>query len=170
MEQPEGHVLASFNFGFLRHDWEDPRVAPFVDALDTVNDIAARSPGFVWRLSDAEMEAEQLNPDGAFGGDPRVASTLSLWRDAESFAAFVLRSLHARFMLRAGAWLEVERSGLVLWWQPKTERPGVSNALARYARLQSEGPGPHGFGWAALGLSPGAYPPAVRRYLSTDIE
>ena len=48
--EPTYHV-AHMNYAILRHDWEDPRVAGFVDNLELVNAVAARSPGFVWRLN-----------------------------------------------------------------------------------------------------------------------
>jgi hypothetical protein len=40
--------LAEFNFGTLAYPFGDPRIAGFEDAIDQVNDIGARSPGFVW--------------------------------------------------------------------------------------------------------------------------
>ncbi len=69
--------IAHMNWGILRADWEDPLVAEFVEALDRVNAVAARSPGFVWRMPDDEMEAEQAVV-GAIWPPGRVASTLSV--------------------------------------------------------------------------------------------
>jgi hypothetical protein len=42
--------VAQVNIGRLRAPIDDPSIADFVDALDRVNALADRSPGFVWRL------------------------------------------------------------------------------------------------------------------------
>ena len=47
--------LAQFNIARLKHDPDDPRVAPFMQALDKVNAVAERMPGFVWRYKDEHM-------------------------------------------------------------------------------------------------------------------
>jgi len=151
MMQPAGYHLAHLNWGRLRYGWDDPRTAPFSNAIDTVNQIAERSDGFLWRLQDEAMEAEQVGPDGAFGGDPLVASTLSIWRDAASFVQFVRHTVHARFMTRAGEWFLPGESGLVLWWCHKTARPTVQDGLMRHRMMCEIGPSSDAFGWAELG-------------------
>ena len=78
--------LAEFNIGILKYDWDDPRVADFADNLDRVYDIARRSPGYAWHMESEDMEAAQL---GVLAGILRTASTLSVWRDVESFRHFV---------------------------------------------------------------------------------
>ena len=112
--QPAGHHLAELNFGELRHDWDDPRVAEFVNGLDMVNALAARSPGFVWRLSDEDMDHEQTSGTGAFGGNPRMASTLSVWQDAASLEHFVWNTVHRQFYDKRALWYDaVGNSNLV---------------------------------------------------------
>ncbi len=64
MPQPVGMHLAEYNFGTLRHRWDDPRSAAFVAGLDLVNGIAAASPGFVWRETE-----DDLGTDGATADD-----------------------------------------------------------------------------------------------------
>jgi NADH-quinone oxidoreductase subunit G len=49
--------LAEYNFGTLRHGWDDPRSAGFVAGLDLVNGIADASPGFVWRATEEDPGA-----------------------------------------------------------------------------------------------------------------
>ncbi len=151
--QPAGHHLAEFNFGELRHDWDDPRVAEFVNGLDLVNDLAARSPGFVWRLSDDEMDHEQTDETGAFGGNPRMASTLSVWQDAGSLKHFVWNTVHRQFYEKRALWYDaVGNSNLVMWWVPVGHRPGVADGLARFARLRDFGASDAAFGWGWLGM------------------
>jgi Domain of unknown function (DUF3291) len=143
-----GHHLAELNFGTLRHDWDDPRVAEFVNGLDMVNALAARSPGFVWRLADEDMEREQMSQTGAFGGNPRMASTLSVWQDAASLEHFVWNTLHRQFFEKRALWYDaVGNSNLVMWWVPVGHRPDVAEGLARFARLRDDGPSAEAFGW-----------------------
>lgn len=145
--------VAHMNWGRLLHDWDDPRVAEFVDALDAVNALAERSPGFVWRLPDDAMEHEQLSADGAWGGDERIASTLSVWRDVGSLRHFVQDTLHGRFMARARLWFAPHdpQTGpaYVLWHVDPGTRPGMAEARDRLAHLAAHGPTAHAFdfGW-----------------------
>ena len=86
-----GHVthIAQMNWGILRADWDDPSVAEFVENLDRVNRIAMRSPGFVWMMPEEEMDAAQNDAEGVFGGNPRTASTLSVWETPQALDHFV---------------------------------------------------------------------------------
>ncbi|MGI9413652.1 MAG: DUF3291 domain-containing protein [Hyphomicrobiales bacterium] len=141
--------LAEFNIGVLRHDWDDPRVADFVDGLDRVNAIAARAPGFVWRLPDDDMEAAQRDPTGPLGGNPRTASTLSVWADVASLEHFVWHTLHKRFYDRRTEWFAPGQGvRLVLWHVPVGHRPTIGEAAARLTHLDAHGDTAFAFGWA----------------------
>ena len=48
--QPEGTHLAELNVGRLIADTDDPRVAEFMNALDSINGLGKRMPGFVWMM------------------------------------------------------------------------------------------------------------------------
>lgn len=149
--QPAGHHLAEFNMGILRYDWEDPRVQGFVDGLDLVNGIAQRSEGFVWMLGDDEMGVEQADPMGALGGNPRTASTLSVWEDAASLEQFVWNTIHKKFYDRRAEWYDaVDSVRLVMWWIPVGHRPSVAEAMQRLRLLEDKGDGPEAFGWSGL--------------------
>lgn len=142
-------AIAEFNWGRLRHDWDDPRVAPFVNALESVNAIAMASPGFLWMMDEATMEAAQLDPDGPLGGDPRVASTLSVWASLAELRQFVFEGRHGAFLRRGGEWFEpTARPRLVLWPVAPSARPNVDDGVARLRRLEAEGAGPEAFDWA----------------------
>ena len=138
--QPAGHHLAELNFGELRYDWDDPRVAEFVDGLDMVNAMASRSPGFVWRLSDDDMNKEQTAEGGAFGGIRRMASTLSVWEDAASLEHFFWNTPHRQFYENRAQWHDsVGNSNLVVWWVPVGQKPKVKEGLSRFAQMQGQG-------------------------------
>jgi hypothetical protein len=146
--QPVGHHLAELNFGVLKHDWDDPRVRGFVDGLDLVNGLAAQSPGFVWRLPDDDMDQAQTDPFGAFGGNPRMAATLSVWRDVAALEHFVWNTVHRQFYARRAEWYDaVGNSNLVMWWVPVGHRPTVAEGLARHRHLGEHGPSDAAFGW-----------------------
>ncbi|OWU83658.1 hypothetical protein ATO6_17510 [Oceanicola sp. 22II-s10i] len=145
--------FAEFNIGTLRHDWDDPRVAEFADALDRVNAIAQRSPGFVWMLGEDEMDAAQTDGDGVLGGNPRTASTLSVWTDAESLGAFAFNTVHRVFYARGAEWFEEQDTPrLVMWYVEPGHRPTIEEAAERLRILTEEGPGALAFGWAGTGV------------------
>ncbi|MEC9343809.1 MAG: DUF3291 domain-containing protein [Pseudomonadota bacterium] len=147
MKQPAGHHLAEFNFGVLRHDWDDPRVADFADNLDHVNAIAEASPGFVWRLNDDAMDQGQNDPDGVFGGNARAASALSVWTDAASLNRFVWKTVHRQFYDRRREWFAADgNSNLVLWWVPIGHRPDLQEGMTRFDYLRQHGETDHAFG------------------------
>lgn len=143
--------LAEFNFGTLAYPWDDPRIAGFQTAIEQVNTIAMRSPGYVWRLPDDAMESAQEDPDGALKDRPNTASTLSVWEGPQSLYAFVTRTLHARIMKGAPDWFVAGDSGhLVCWWVPQGYRPSVAEGMARWHDLQQSGETADVFGAARL--------------------
>ena len=85
--------LAELNWGQLTYDWDDPRTVDFQNGLAVVNGAAERSPGFIWRMSDEDMEAVQLDLNGPFQGLPRIASMLSVWDDVVSLRNFVFQTI-----------------------------------------------------------------------------
>ena len=151
-----GMHLAEFNIGVLRHDWDDPRVADFADNIDRVNGIARRSPGFVWMLGDDEMEAAQTDGEGVLGGNPRTASTLSVWTDAGSLGDFVFNTVHKLFYRRGPEWFE-EQTGprFVMWYVAPGTRPTIEEAKARIDHYGAHGDSDHAFGWSYLNMGAG---------------
>ena len=143
--------LASFNLGILRGDWDDPAIADFVAGLDRVNGVAQRSLGFVWMLGEEQMEAGQLDADSPLGAHPRLASTLSVWTDADALGRFVWNTLHRQFYARRGDWyVEAEqRPGprMVLWHVLAGHRPSLAEAADRLDHLARHGDTDHAFGW-----------------------
>lgn len=154
MAEPKRH-LAEFNIGTLRYDWDDPRVADFQNNLDRVYGIAAQSPGYVWHLDGDAMEAAQLEAEGVLGGNPRTASTLSVWEDAESLAHFTWNTLHKQFVDRKAEWYDLAEQGwgghrLVMWWVRPGHLPSVKEAVERLTYLADHGASDHAFGWDHL--------------------
>lgn len=142
--------LAEFNIGTLKYDWDDPRVRDFTDNLSRVNAIAQRSPGFIWQLPGEEMELAQNDPCGPLGGNPRTASTLSVWRDLASLESFVWKTVHKQFFDRRAEWYDVAEQGLrlVMWQVSPGHQPSIAEAASRLELLDRNGDSEHAFGWA----------------------
>ena len=148
--------LAEFNIGTLKYDWDDPRVADFLNNLDRVYALAERSPGYVWHLPPEAMEAAQLDPDGRLGGNPRTASTLSVWQDAASLEHFAFNTVHKQFYDRKQEWYDPAEQAwgglrLVMWWVPDGHRPTIAEAADRLMHLMDHGDTDYAFGWQHLG-------------------
>jgi Domain of unknown function (DUF3291) len=137
--------LAQLNIGRFRYETDDPRMADFMDNLARVNAIAERSPGFVWRYTDATGNATDTRP---YDGDPRMAINLSVWESVEALERFVWQTVHARFYARKAEWFEkLDGAYLVLWHVPAGHRPTVQEAIERLDHLKARGPSEHAFGW-----------------------
>ncbi|MEV0538045.1 DUF3291 domain-containing protein [Kitasatospora sp. NPDC050463] len=141
-----GAHLAQLNIGTLRYPLDDPRIAPFVEMLDPVNEAADRTPGFVWRLAEeGENDATSLRPAGE-----NVIVNLSVWESQEALWDFAYRSGHLEVMRRRRDWFHRHvEAHMVLWWVPAGHRPTVGEALERLAELQENGPSPRAFTFAS---------------------
>ncbi len=139
--------LAEVNIARLKHDVDDPRVAPFMQALDAINGVAERSPGFVWRHVDDSGNATETR----VGDDPRVIVNLSVWEDAASLEHFVWNTLHKAFYRRRAEWFDALGSmHFAMWWVAPGTRPTPDEAMARLAHLDAHGTTDQAFGWDHL--------------------
>lgn len=136
--------LAQINLARLLYPQDDPRVAEFMDNLAAVNAIAERSPGFVWRYTDASGNAT----DTHVLNDPLVIVNLSVWQSLDDLHAFVFRTVHAKFHARRAAWFDPAFTpALALWWIEPTRVPTLDEAMAKWRQLRDCGPGAEVFGW-----------------------
>jgi hypothetical protein len=146
------HELAQLNVAVMREPLESPAMADFVANLDRINDLAERSPGFVWRLQTDEGDATALRP---LGEDTIV--NMSVWRDVEALSDYVYQSAHVEIMRRRREWFERMRAAyLVLWWVPVGHRPSVAEAVARLETLRRDGPTPKAFNFRVAFAAPDA--------------
>ena len=136
--------LAQVNIGRLRFSLEDPRMAEFARALDPINQIAERSPGFVWRLKDDQGRPSSfLGP--VFG--PGIFVNMSVWESLESLKHYAFQSGHSAYFRRRADWFEpLGRITSALWWVRIGEHPTLEDARARYDHLLEHGPSEYAFG------------------------
>ncbi len=133
--------LAEVNVALPRAPLDGPSMAGFLRALDDVNWLADRSPGFVWRL-------RPMHGPVTFGilGDDQVIVTLSVWTTFEDLQRYVYRSAHGLFMQKRSRWfLPLGGFTTALWWVDEGEKPSVDGGLDRLAHLRTHGPMPHAF-------------------------
>jgi hypothetical protein len=134
--------LAQANVARQRGPLDSPLMRGFVVALDPVNRIAERSPGFVWRLRSSESHGATTLRDGP----APIIVNLSVWESYEALHAYVYRSPHGAYLRRRARWFEpVAQPSTVLWWVEAGERPTVDEALRRLRHLRAHGPSPQAF-------------------------
>ena len=145
--QPAGHHLAQINLARAVDDLDQPAMAAFMEALAKVNGIAAKSPGYVWRLNDPDLDAQAK----ALLDDPRETYTLSVWDSADALEFFAWNTVHRRFMNNRHTWfVPPTMPFLAMWWIPAGTVPDFADALARLQHLREHGPCERAFGWTNL--------------------
>ncbi len=148
--QRENHDLAQLNIGRLVAPTDDPRVAEFMDALDRINSLGKRMPGFVWMMQ-GSGEPGTGNTENAVGDDPQHVTNLTVWQDAKSLEEFVWNTVHRQFYERRHDWFEVKFTmDFAMWWVPAGHRPTLDEALERLEHLREHGDSDHAFGWKHL--------------------
>lgn len=135
--------LAQLNIArMLAPDINHPIMADFVSQLDTINQLAEQSDGFVWRLKGDGNDATSLRPFD----DERIIVNMSVWSSAEQLQAFVFKSMHTVVMKDRRKWFEKpDQMMTVLWWIPAGHVPTVGEAKERLEYLNKNGSGPHAF-------------------------
>ncbi len=135
-----GHRLAQVNVSRLLAPLDDPRLAPFVEALEPVNARADAAPGFVWRLQGEGGDATSIR---AFP-DPNVIVNLSVWESIEALEAFTFGDPAHRAVLRGRrAWFERHaEADTALWWIARrhaAERRGRGRAARASPPARADG-------------------------------
>ncbi len=142
--------LAQLNIGRLVADTEDPRVAEFMEAIDRINGLGKRMPGFVW-IMEGSGAPDTGNTEAKIDGDPRFVSNLTVWENVAALENFVWNTVHRQFYARRKEWFEVMGTmHFVMWWVEPGHRPTLAEALARLEHLKAQGDSDHAFGWAHL--------------------
>lgn len=146
------YYLAQINIALMKAPLDDPIMAEFAAALDKVNAVAERSPGFVWRLETSSGDATDIR---AYA-EPKILVNISLWRSVEQLKVYVYKSLHGDFFVRRRQWFEkYQGEHFAMWWIRAEHLPTVEEGKAKLEYLELYGDTPQCFTFAKL------YPPPV---------
>jgi len=115
---------------------DDPIMKEFVDNLDTINELAENSDGFIWRLKDDSNNATNLNPYN----DVQIIINISVWKNVETLGNYVFKTVHSDFLKRRKEWFRnYGKVSTGMWWIPEGEYPTVEEAVEKLAELQKNG-------------------------------
>jgi hypothetical protein len=162
-----GWHIAQFNVGVLQAPLDSPQLADFAANLDHVNAIADGSPGFVWRLRDADGDnATSLRPR-----EPDLLVNMSVWQTLEALRAFVYRSgPHLEMLRRRREFFRaLGADHQVLWWIPAGHIPDLDEAFSKLDQLRREGSGPAAFTFREPHPPPAPPPVTSRPWLRSGV-
>jgi hypothetical protein len=140
--------LAQLNVATALDDLDSDQLKGFMGALDVVNAVADRAPGFVWRL---QGEDGANATDVKVAEDPRFIVNLSVWESPETLEDFVWNTIHAKIYAKKQSWFEAAaQQHLVMWWVEPGHEPSPEEAMEHLEHLQEHGPTDQAFGWESL--------------------
>lgn len=140
------HHLASFNLARARFPSGTPEMAEFESHLNSVNALADRAPGFVWR-EESSVEGVALT-DEVFD-DPQMLLNLVVFEDIKSLFEFTFLTVHKKVMNRTGGAFEPHKGAYhVMWWVEAGTQPTMAECKAKLDQINAEGASPQGFSWA----------------------
>jgi hypothetical protein len=139
------YQLAQANVAYAIAPADDPRLADYMVRLDEINQLADRSPGFVWRYF-----TDSRDPSQREFSDPLVLFNMSVWESIEALHAYTYRTAHAEVYAARKRWFVDHKSvvgghALAMWWIPRGERPTVADAKERLAAITAHGPSERAF-------------------------
>lgn len=145
--------LAQINVALGKGPLDSPIMEGFTSQVDAVNALAESSPGFVWRLVDADSS-------GALASDVftdrLMIVNMSVWESAEALRNYVYRNHHGQVFRDRKQWFnELDGPGLAMWWIPAGELPTLADAKRRLELLAKNGPTADAFTFRQLFAAPG---------------
>lgn len=140
--------LAQVNVAYARGAQDDPAMAEFIARLDEINELAERSPGFVWRYISDTRDPQQRE-----FADPLVLFNMSVWDSVDALHAFTYKTAHAQVFAARRKWfgdwkdyvqalpeLGPDAPLLALWWLAAGQVPTPADGIARLRLLGHKGP------------------------------
>ena len=140
--------LAELNIAEWKVPEDSPQAQPFLRAIDAVNSVADRSPGFVWRLKDETGNA--IRTDHPWS-DRKVIVNMSVWEDPGALEHYVWNTVHRAIYRRKAEWFTtMKMAAFVMWWVEPGHIPTLDEAKARLDHLNEHGNTDTAFGWDHL--------------------
>ena len=138
--------LAQYNIARLAAPLDSAQLADFMAALDPLNGLADRSPGFVWRHQTEEGNSTSIR----VRDDPMIIINFSVWESVEALFEYAYHSDHVQiFRRRREFFHEFGSPYAVLWWVPVGHEPSVEEAEERLDHLREHGPTERAFTFKA---------------------
>lgn len=145
--------LAFMTIGILNEPFGQPGSQGFVDRVPGVFAAADAAEGFVARsirdMATYQRSWGEVEIPECFSqiDDPlRLPSTLSLWDDIESVAAYAYNGAHGEALSKRKEWFQSHGAPLyVAWWVEGAEKIEPSDARSRIDHLHKHGPTPFAF-------------------------
>jgi Domain of unknown function (DUF3291) len=138
-----GWQLAQVNVAEAVARLDEPEMAGFLELLGPLDELARRSPGFVWRPQAGEVSDAEL---AVFGDPMRMIANWSVWDSLDSFGRYVFGPQHRAAMRQRRRWFTPTAGPtMALWWVPAGERPGGAEGHRRLQLLRRHGPTPASF-------------------------
>ena len=136
------HHLAQINVGRLLAPVDDPQIADFVNQLNEINQLAERSPGFIWRLQSSGGNATDI----PYNDEPNMIVNMSLWESLEALKNYTYRSRHVEVFRNRRNWFEkLNTPHYCLWWVEAGHIPTVSEGRERLEHYARHGSTPQAF-------------------------
>ena len=140
--------LVQLNIATLVAPEGDPRVAPFFENLERINQLGDESPGFVWRLEGDEGAGAT---DIKAWDDPLMILNLTVWESVDALKTYAYKTEHVELFKRRAEFFEPhDGPHLAMWWIPEGEVPTVEDAIERLSHLAEHGPTERAFTFASI--------------------
>lgn len=129
--------LAQLNIGKIVDSLDSFKLEGFVARLETVNAMAERAPGFIWRLQDDGAGATSIR---IFEDDLLIVN-MSAWESPQHLHDFVYKQRdHAEALRMRKEWFEVVSEVMVVCWNiPKGNIPTIDEARDKLLTLRKLG-------------------------------
>jgi hypothetical protein len=142
LNESEMYSLAQVNVGRLLAPLDDPLMAGYVALRPTVDSLARRSRGFIWRRTGPGSTSKETD----LYDDPMIIANVSVWAGLTEFADFVYRSQHLEVLKRGAEWFDpLDGPHYALWWVRRGHLPSAEEARERMEHLRRHGETPHAF-------------------------
>lgn len=133
--QSNVYYLAHMNYARLKAPMDDPSMAEFKAAMDPINALAQRTPGYVWSL-DYPAKGSDGDVPHEFRDDPLLMPQLSLWKNPRAIQHFAFKSGHFMYYKRKREWFTSPKAPWsVCWWFFSTDETPVPTLAQAFDRL-----------------------------------
>jgi hypothetical protein len=119
-----------------------PVMADFVANLDAINNMAEKSPGFVWRLKGNDNNATAIK----IFDDEFLIINMSVWETKEALFDFTYTSEHVGILRRKKQWFSpMGESHMAFWYVLSGQEPTPQEAEKRLTYFNEHGQTPYSF-------------------------